>query len=107
MRKILSKNEVIDIIKSIPEMKEHYIDDDKLRKEDHRSIIRDGRPELLAALLKSLHHKKDERIKEGKKLPMSDEADMMTAQKVLYEEFALALEMRPEEVEGFIVANIN
>ncbi|MPN63071.1 hypothetical protein SDC9_210825 [bioreactor metagenome] len=106
MRKILTGKEVMKIICQIPKMKQEYIEDDKRRKEDHRAILREGHPEHLAKLLKSLYAKKAERIIDGKKLPMADEVDMHTAEKVLYEEFALALDMQPNEIEEFIAENM-
>ncbi len=106
MRKILSCEEVLEIIGRIPKMKQEYIEDDKVRKENHRAILREGCPEKLATLLKSLHARKEKRVSEGKKMPMADEVDMHTAEKVLYEEFALALDMKLEDVENFITENI-
>lgn len=101
-RELLSKEEVMEIIKSLPDAKSEWIRDDKQRIETFRNLLEGGERKDIAMLICSLYMHKIELAEKGKKLRSSDEAIMQRAEKLLYGEFAWVLGIDPKEVVPFI-----
>ena len=75
----------------------------KKRNELFKATLKKGEPGGLANLVKTLYLEKKEKTAAGKKLMKIDEDIMKAAEKNLYEEFAAALNITPEEVLPFIM----
>ncbi len=106
MRRILSVDEVYALIKSMPDEADIWIDDPQLREAEFSAIIKNGDRKELIKLIRSLYHNRMEQVKNGKKFHFSDEKLMKAAEKLLYDEFALVLDIKPEEVVPFILEEI-
>jgi RNA polymerase-interacting CarD/CdnL/TRCF family regulator len=106
MREIISKQEIISMIESVSDEETIWIDDDKIRSEKFKSSIKAGICEEWIRIIKTIHLKIEERKSIGKKISQMDEVILKEAKKLLYEEFALVLEILPEEVETFIYKQI-
>ena len=105
-REILSKEEVLEIIDSFPDSDSEWIRDEKERLEAFKNLLDSGICKNIAILVRSLYlHKKDLSTK-GKKLHSSEEALLQRAEKLLYDEFAWALEIEPKAVVDFIKKRI-
>lgn len=102
MKKVISKEDVQQLIRSMPDEETIWIDDDNARKEKFNELIKFGNRRDLIRLLKTLHCKQKEKIASGKKFHSADERIMKEAEKILFEEFALVLEISPDEVVGVI-----
>jgi CarD family transcriptional regulator len=102
MQYILTPEEVHDLIKSIPEEETFWIQDDRLRREKFTKILRNGDRRELIGLLKTLYKRKKERNESGHKFFAVDENILNTAERILHQEFALVLNIKPEEVVPFI-----
>ena len=102
MRPILTKDEVLSLIKTMPETEPVWIDDNRDRSEYFKSILKSKESEGWAKLIKTLFLEKEARSLVGKSLTKTDEGIMNTAEKLLYEEFAVALDITPDEVLPFI-----
>ena len=102
MRPILTKDEVLSLIKTMPETETVWIDDNRERSEYFKSILKSKESEGWAKLIKTLFLEKEARSLVGKSLTKTDEGIMNTAEKLLYEEFAVALDITPDEVLPFI-----
>ena len=101
-RELLTQDEVLDIIDSLPNVEAEWIRDDKERIETVRSLLEGGVRRDIAVLIRTLYlHKKELAVK-GKKLRSSDETIMQRAEKLLYGEFAWVLGIDPKEVIDFI-----
>ena len=99
---MLSEKEIYDIINAIPDETVFWIDDNRIRSAEFDRIISDGDRKQLMLLIKSIYEKKKALALEGKKLGISDERSMRTAERILYEEFAEVLNMEKEDVIPFI-----
>ena len=97
MRKILSKGEVTTLINSMPNSETIWIDDDRKRNEEFKSILKTGDIENLVKLIRSIYLDK-----EYKKSYKVDEEIMQTAERLLNEEFATILNISPNEVATYI-----
>ena len=106
MRKILSADEIRAIIKNLPEKSTVWIEDDKLRATEYKRIIDSGDREQIMIMIKTLFEKGQEKSASGKKLHALDEALLARAEKMIYEEFSLVLNIKKEDVIPFIAEQI-
>ena len=102
MRKVLSKEEILDIIHSLPEDEIPWGEDNKEREALYEDIFAGGDRRELLLLIKALYQHKRQRREEGKKLWTIDENAMRHAEKLVYEEIATVLEIDPDDVVSFI-----
>lgn len=102
MREVLTYDQIMDIIHSLPKDDMEWIEDNKEREARYDEIFASGNRRDLLLLVKSLYKHKLQRKAEGKKLWTIDENAMKHAEKLVYEEFATVLNIEPEEVVPFI-----
>jgi CarD family transcriptional regulator len=107
MRKLLSIDEIYELIKIMPDMETEWVENEQLRKEKFNEIVRQGNHEELIRLIKTLHFKRQERLEAGKKFYIADEKIMKEAEKILHGEFAHVLNIQPEEVVPFIMGELD
>lgn len=106
MRRILSKAEIYELIKEMPSEDGIWIDDEAVRKERYKQILLIGDRRELVRLIKTLYLHQQEQAAKGKKLYKNDEKVMKEAEKMLYEEFAHVLDIRPDQVLPFIMQQV-
>ncbi|WP_300382127.1 CarD family transcriptional regulator [Clostridium sp.] len=106
MREVISKKEILSIIDSVSNEEILWIEDDKARNEKFKSSIKAGICEDWIRMIKSINLKIKEKKSVGKKISQVDEVALKEVKKLLYEEFSLALEILPEEVESYIYKRI-
>lgn len=102
MRRIHSKSEVEDLINGISEEKAFWIDNDKERNEQFKIMLKSGECSELIALVKSIYINRNKKKLIGKKPSKSDDDIMVMAEKLIHEEFAIVLDILPEEVPSYI-----
>jgi CarD family transcriptional regulator len=102
MRRIMTKDEIYTLIKTIPDIDGAWIDDDHQRKAMFSEIIQSGDQSKMVQLIKILAERKLELEKDGKSLSSADAETMKAAEKLLHNEFALVLDIAPEQVVPFI-----
>ncbi len=73
MRKIMTKEEVMALIDSIPETELIWINDDRERSKTFKAVLKTADSEQLVKLVRSIHFMKQERKEQGKKLSKVDE----------------------------------
>ena len=102
MHKVLSSNEVNDLILFMPKQKGLWIDNEILRKEKYQEIIKNGKHLELISLIKAVHSQQEKLKISGKKLHQSDAKFLAEAQKMLHGEFSAVLNIEMEDVVPFI-----
>ena len=101
MRRLLTRDEVIRLIRSIPDEDTIWIEDDARRRAVYGGIIEGSDRRELVRLIKTLYQR-DRTMKEShRKLPTADERLMKEAEKRLYGEFAHVLSIDPGQVPPF------
>lgn len=106
MRHVLSADEVHEIIRAIPGERSMWIEDENERKETYREVLQRGDRMELIRIIKALYdHQQTQRAK-GKHLHTADEHFFQEAEKLLYDEFALVLQIQPDEVVPFILQQV-
>ena len=107
MRPVCSKAEVDSLISHMSSEKPICIENDVKRKEEYSRIIRDGNKQEIIRLIKTLYLRRKEVEKNGKKLHSSDIIFLNTAENILFEEFAYALDIDKSEVVDYIEQHIS
>lgn len=107
MRRILSVEEIYELIKEIPDATAEWIENKNERNERFRSILTGGDRREIIKLIKVIYQHKEELKAIGKKLHASDEQFFKEAEKIIYDEFALVLNIRYEQVLPFITQQID
>ena len=103
---ILSIEEIYELINSISDENTMWIPNEEKRKKEYQRILVSGDRLQIIQLIRMLYLKQEEREEEGKRLYVSDERFMRDAEKILYEEFSHVLEITPEQVQPFILKQI-
>jgi CarD family transcriptional regulator len=106
MREIISKDGILSLISAMPEKETIWIDDYRQRIVNFKALLKTGDCEELIKLIKTLYLEQKEKSVIGKKLMKSDEDIMKAAEKHLNEEFAIALNISPDEVVPYIREHI-
>ena len=106
MRKILSKGEVTTLIDNITNSETIWIDDDRQRNEEFKSILKTGDVDNLVKLVRSIYLNKEYKKSIGKKTYKVDQEIMDLAERLLNEELATVLEICPSEVATYISNHI-
>ena len=102
MRRVLSKEELNEMIDNIPEVASEWIENEHIRKEHYKEIISGSDRASLICMIRELYLHREALAKQGKKLHASDERFFKEAEKILYEEFALVLNIDTKEVLTYI-----
>jgi len=106
MRKLLSEDEINNLIDSMPDKKPVWIDNERERKECYKKILSECNRQDLIGMIKAIHSERKTREKTGKKLHISDERFLKEAEKVLYEEFQYVLKIPEHEIVPYILSRI-
>ena len=98
VRKVMTEEDVKNLINKIPEIEEIWVGNDKLREQRYKEAIRSGNPEELIAIIKTLYLRKKKRIESGKKTLSLDEKYFKMAENNLYSEMGFVLGKEKKEV---------
>lgn len=106
MRTILSKTEIDSMIESMPGAESIWIENEPIRKVKYKEIITGGNRGELIRMIKALREHRTEQEKSGKKMHISDERFLKDAEKILYDEIAHVLHIKPEQVPPYILQKL-
>lgn len=102
MHSIITKQEICSLIEKAAQEEPQWIENESERKETFKNAISSGNSCEIFKMIRSLHmHEKQQKAK-GKKLGTVDERFFKEGERLLNNEFAVALDIKPEEVHGFI-----
>lgn len=107
MRKVISKGDMTALINDIPNMEILWIDDEKKRIAQFETMLKSGQCEELIKLIKSIKFSKKYARSIGKKLEEPDRDIMKEAERLLTEEFAIILNVYPNEASSYILSQID
>ena len=103
MKRLLTKEEMIDAIRAAKaETDFHWPPDNRARAEYFKTVIASGDRVAILVMIRSVIEAGKLRAAEGKKNFLSDETAMRKAEKVLYSEIALVMEIPLSDVVRFI-----
>ena len=102
MRRIMNKEEAEALAERITQIETVWIQEEKGREQMYKDAIRTYDCRSLVQIIKTLYLRKQDRLKEGKKVLSSDEQYLRNAEELLYSEMSLALSIPKENVESYI-----
>ncbi|MBC8571452.1 CarD family transcriptional regulator [Zongyangia hominis] len=106
MHRVLTAEEIQAMIRSMPEEDTCWVENENERKERFKDILARGNRREVLQMIKALYLHQREQQDKGKRLHMADERFFHEAEKMLYDEFALVLNITPEQVLPFILEQI-
>lgn len=101
-RKMLSKNDVKDILKCLQNEKTLWVDDDNERKAVFCEIICSGDRLRCLSLIKTLLEHQKMLAEKGKRLHIADERALREAQRLIHDEFAVVLNITFDEAVALV-----
>lgn len=106
MRKLLSEEEINELIDAMANEQANWIANENQRKEKYKAIISEGNHTELIKMIKAIFFEKKEREANGKRLHASDERFLKDAEQLLYGEFQYVLKLNEEELMAYIFDRI-
>ena len=106
LRRISSKEEVLAMIDRIPQLEQIGVTEEKLREQVYKEHMRSCDCVNWIRMMKTLYIRRQERVRQGKKVTATDERYMRLAEDNLYTEFSISLELPRQQVQGFITERL-
>lgn len=106
MRKILTGQEALQLIKKIPEISGIEIQNERLAEKDYKECLKAGNSEMLVKLIKTIYLRKQKRLEAGRKETAVDSKYFKIAEDMLYGELAVALQIERKEVLKYITEQL-
>lgn len=86
----------------MPDIDEKDIQNEKMREQEYKEAILSGSNKKIAAILKLIYIRKQERAEQGKKLSSTDERYFKLAEYMLFSELSFVLNVPREHMEQYI-----
>ncbi len=102
IRRLLTKEEIYELIDEMPDAETQWCDDKNQRKNRFFSVLRSDNYHELISMIRTIYEKRREQNLQGKKLHAADEKVMHEAEKLIHHEFAFVLGIDEDEVDRFI-----
>ncbi|MCR5704723.1 MAG: CarD family transcriptional regulator [Eubacterium sp.] len=102
MRSVISREEAESIVKDMDQIKPMWIENEKSRELRYKEAIGSADCQKLIGVIKALYERNHERMAQGKRITFVDDRYLKEAKKNLFDEFAIALDIREDEVEDYI-----
>lgn len=106
MRKLLTEDEINNILDCAGDEKPQWINNERERKECYKKIVGEANHTELIKMIKAITCEKNRREKQGKKLFASDEKFLRDAEKILCDEFQYVLNLSEKEVLAYIFKRV-
>lgn len=102
MQELLDRDEILGLISSLKFNEVEWEKDSRKRAELFGDILSRGDRKEILTLIRNIYLKKKKLSSEGKRLSVSDESVLKRAEKLINDEFGVALGIRSDEVPAFI-----
>ena len=99
IRQIMTHDEAEVLLQEVPSIKQIKVENEKLREEQYKEIMKNSDLHDCIGLIKTLYHKRQIRLDQGRKFTSVDERYLREALDILTSELAIALDMDNAEAE--------
>lgn len=106
IRRIISKKDAEKIISKIPNISPFEIQDEKYIESEYKSYIQAGTYEDFIKVIKTAYLRNQKRITSKKKLSEKDIYYFELAEKYLYNELSIALDLSFDETKNYIISKM-
>lgn len=107
MRRVLSRKEANRLIEEIPAIPLIVSADDKQLEQEYRSCMHSNSCEGWIKIMKTVYLRRQKRLEEGRKVTAVDAKYIRLAEENLYGELAIALNMEQNQVEDYILQEMD
>jgi len=107
LRKLLSSDDIREIINSVSVKNELWVENNAERKEIFTKVLQGDDYGKILQMICEIHLKQAERSNSGKKLYVADSKVLNAAEKLIHQEFAHILNIDPNDVADYIVKELN
>lgn len=107
IRPVLTREGADKLIEEIPSLESVWIGNEKEREMQYKAALRSCDCKELIRIIKTLYHRKMDRIKDGKKVTVVDERYFRMAEEQLYGELAFAMDMERSQVGEYLNTRIS
>ncbi len=105
LRKIITKDELEKIINDIPNI-EIIENNDKMIESEYRNLLNSNKHCDLIKIIKTTYLRNKERLDNNKKIRDKDLQYFELAEKYLYNEFSIVLNLTYEETKNFVINKV-
>lgn len=102
VRRVLTKEEIYEIIDGIPNAESVWYSDKNERKDYFNSVLKGDDFASIVGMIKAIYEERERRGEGGKKLIAADEKAFVAAEHMLHGEFAFVLGIKENEVANLI-----
>ncbi len=105
IRELITTNELNDLINNIPNI-ETITCDEKMLEYEYKQLLSNGNKEDIIKVIKTTYLRNKDRILNKKKINLKDNEYLEKAEKLLYTEIGIVLNLTFEEVKNFIIKKV-
>ena len=106
MRPLLSREEIDVLLSDADTEKQPWLEDRTARSNLYRVVMAEGDRRQLIRVIFCLFRKKHERLEQGKRLSMMDDAALQECMRLIDEEFSMVLDIPRTAVVDYILERI-
>lgn len=106
MRRVMSKEEVENLIDGIPQIEALWIGSEKMREEQYKAAMLTCEPVEWVRIIKTLYRRARDRVSQGKKITATDERYLKLAEDGLYSELCFVLGRGKDEMTAYIRSRV-
>ena len=107
VRKLLTQKDIDDLLENVLCVDNLWLDDDRSRQHLFGEILKSGDHKRIIKMISEIHFKRDEKLKAGKKLRVTDEKTMNAAEFMIHQEFSYALNLPLDGVVHYVMKKLN
>ena len=107
LRRLLSREDILGMIHGSASYAGLWENDARLRKDKFTSILHEGNYAKLIQMIREIYEHHEQRLADGKKLPVTDEHILSDAERLVHQEFSCVLKMSLEDTVQFILKELN
>lgn len=106
IRKVMNKNEALELINILPSIKPLNLDDKNIDTE-YQKLMNSNNIIDLIKIIKTAYLRNDNRIKNGLKITEKDENYFERAEKLFYMELSISLNLSYDETKEYIINKLS
>lgn len=100
--RILSVDEIENIVASVIDEQDEWVDNDAQRRTRFSEIISSGDRKRLLLMMRTLYNRRAQLSLSGKRLHISDERAFNEVQRLIFDEFSVVLSITQDDVINFL-----
>ncbi|OHW63301.1 CarD-like/TRCF domain protein [Andreesenia angusta] len=107
MRRVITKDEAENLINGITSIDTLSISEGENRKEIYKDVLHSYKCQEWIRLIKTLYLRNKERLDQGKDKLKLEEDYLKLSEEYLHGELSVALDMKKEDIRGYILRKVN